>query len=79
VVFGGTHFLIVRLIAGLAPAWIPGALFWAYFRGTAFIAAGLECGERMDGAVGGDFAGKHVSTLVLVSPFIPTHEPVRLP
>jgi uncharacterized membrane protein YphA (DoxX/SURF4 family) len=42
VVFGVTHFLIPRGIASLIPAWIPGGLFWAYFYGTAFIAAGIS-------------------------------------
>jgi uncharacterized membrane protein YphA (DoxX/SURF4 family) len=42
VIFGVTHFLIPRVIASLIPAWIPGGLFWAYFYGTAFIAAGVS-------------------------------------
>jgi uncharacterized membrane protein YphA (DoxX/SURF4 family) len=42
VVFGITHFLIPRVIASLVPGWIPGGLFWAYFTGTAFIAAGIS-------------------------------------
>jgi uncharacterized membrane protein YphA (DoxX/SURF4 family) len=41
-VFGITHFLILRFIASLVPAWIPGGLFWAYLTGTAFIAAGIS-------------------------------------
>jgi uncharacterized membrane protein YphA (DoxX/SURF4 family) len=42
VVFGVTHFLILRFIASLVPAWIPGGLFWAYFTGAGFIAAGIS-------------------------------------
>ena len=42
VVFGITHLLIPRAIASLVPAWIPGGLFWAYFTGAAFIAAGIS-------------------------------------
>jgi uncharacterized membrane protein YphA (DoxX/SURF4 family) len=42
VVFGITHFLILRFIASLVPAWIPGGLFWAYLTGTAFIVAGVS-------------------------------------
>ena len=41
VVFGIDHLLIPKLIAGLVPAWIPWGLFWAYFTGAAFIAAGI--------------------------------------
>ena len=42
VVFGIDHFLILHFIAGLIPSWIPGGLFWAYFTGIAFIAAGVS-------------------------------------
>jgi uncharacterized membrane protein len=42
VVFGIDHFLILHFIAGLIPSWIPGRLFWAYFTGIAFIAAGVS-------------------------------------
>jgi uncharacterized membrane protein YphA (DoxX/SURF4 family) len=42
IVFGVTHFLVLRFIAGLVPGWIPGSLFWAYLTGAGFIAAGLS-------------------------------------
>jgi hypothetical protein len=42
IVFGVTHFLILRFIASLVLAWIPGGLFWAYLTGSAFIAAGIS-------------------------------------
>jgi len=43
VVFGISHFLIPEFIASLIPPWIPGpALFWAYFTGFGFVAAGLS-------------------------------------
>ena len=41
IVFGVDHFLILDFIASLVPAWIPWHLFWAYFTGAAFIAAGI--------------------------------------
>jgi uncharacterized membrane protein len=41
VVFGIDHLLIPRFIASLIPSWIPGPLFWAYFTGFGFIAAGI--------------------------------------
>jgi uncharacterized membrane protein YphA (DoxX/SURF4 family) len=46
VVFGITHFLVLRFIASLIPAWIPGRLFWAYFTGAAFVAAGLSIAAK---------------------------------
>jgi uncharacterized membrane protein YphA (DoxX/SURF4 family) len=41
VVFGAQHFMYAGFIATLIPAWIPFHLFWVYFTGTGFIAAGL--------------------------------------
>jgi uncharacterized membrane protein YphA (DoxX/SURF4 family) len=42
IVFGSSHFLVPNFIASLIPPWIPGpGLFWAYFTGMAFIAAGI--------------------------------------
>jgi uncharacterized membrane protein YphA (DoxX/SURF4 family) len=42
VVFGIDHFLILAFIASLVPAWMPGAMFWAYLTGAAFVAAGIS-------------------------------------
>lgn len=41
VIFGAQHFMYAAYIATLIPAWIPGPLFWTYFTGVGFIAAGL--------------------------------------
>jgi hypothetical protein len=42
VIFGIDHFFILQFIASLVPTWIPGSgLFWAYFTGAAFVAAGI--------------------------------------
>lgn len=41
IVFGAQHFIYAAFIATLIPAWIPLHLFWVYFTGTGFIAAGL--------------------------------------
>ncbi|HEY1991924.1 MAG TPA: hypothetical protein VGH71_05630 [Gammaproteobacteria bacterium] len=38
--FGFSHFAYLDLTAPLIPAWIPGHVFWAYFTGTAYLAAG---------------------------------------
>ncbi|HYL61755.1 MAG TPA: hypothetical protein VE077_03960 [Candidatus Methylomirabilis sp.] len=40
--FGTEHFTLTALIASLVPKWIPWHLFWAYFVGACFIAAGLS-------------------------------------
>ena len=39
--FGVAHFVDVKDTVSLIPHWLPGHLFWAYFTGGAFIAAGI--------------------------------------
>jgi uncharacterized membrane protein len=39
--FGLAHFNYVKETAALVPRWLPWHLFWAYFFGCAFIAAGV--------------------------------------
>lgn len=41
VLAGIQHFLFVTFVATFIPAWIPGAVFWAYFTGAALIAGGV--------------------------------------
>ena len=40
--FGTEHFTLTREIASIVPAFIPWHMFWTYFVGTCFIAAGLS-------------------------------------
>ena len=39
--FGLSHFFYLELTAPLIPVWIPGHVFWAYFTGGAYLAAGV--------------------------------------
>ena len=41
-VFGVLHYVYADLVASLVPSWLPAHLFWAYFTGTAHIAAGIS-------------------------------------
>jgi uncharacterized membrane protein len=41
VAFGVAHFAYAKLTASLVPAWLPGAMAWAYFTGATYIAAGV--------------------------------------
>lgn len=40
--FGTEHFTLTQGVASLIPSWIPLHLFWAYFIGACFIAAGFS-------------------------------------
>jgi uncharacterized membrane protein len=45
--FGTEHFTLTKVIASIVPAWIPWHLFWAYFVGACFIAAGFSLVTRI--------------------------------
>ena len=40
IAFGLSHFAYLELTAPLVPAWLPAHVFWAYFTGATFLAAG---------------------------------------
>jgi hypothetical protein len=46
VIFGIDHFLVLAVVASLVPAWMHGGMFWAYFTGAAFVAAGISIVTR---------------------------------
>ncbi|MGH8400529.1 MAG: hypothetical protein ACRESU_05440, partial [Gammaproteobacteria bacterium] len=39
--FGSSHFIYLNLTTPLIPGWLPAHLFWAYFFGATYIAAGM--------------------------------------
>ena len=45
--FGAEHFTQTDAIASIVPSWIPWHLFWAYFVGACFIAAGFSVVTRI--------------------------------
>jgi uncharacterized membrane protein YphA (DoxX/SURF4 family) len=47
VAFGTEHFTLTKGIAAIVPKYIPWHLFWTYFVGTCFIAAGLSLATRI--------------------------------
>jgi uncharacterized membrane protein len=40
IAFGLSHFAYVNMTAPLVPGWLPAPVFWAYFTGCTFLAAG---------------------------------------
>lgn len=40
IAFGLSHFVYLNLTAPLVPGWLPAHVFWAYFTGATFLAAG---------------------------------------
>ena len=41
-VFAAEHFLMARDLMSIVPPWLPGALFWTYFVGVAWLAAAIS-------------------------------------
>ncbi|HEY0799424.1 MAG TPA: hypothetical protein VGD54_01170 [Steroidobacteraceae bacterium] len=41
IAFGLSHFAYVNLTAPLVPGWLPAHVFWAYFTGCTYLAAGV--------------------------------------
>ncbi|MEP6634354.1 MAG: DoxX family membrane protein [Luteimonas sp.] len=39
--FGVSHFVYLNMTTPLVPSWLPAPVFWAYFTGCAYIAAGV--------------------------------------
>lgn len=65
-VFGAQHFIYAAFVATLVPAWIPARLFWAYFVGAAFVAAGLAIVFRVRARLGATFLGVMFLVFVLI-------------
>lgn len=65
-VFGSLHFIYARFVATLVPVWMPGRLFWAYFTGAAFVAAGLSIATRMQARLAATLLGVMFGAWVII-------------
>jgi uncharacterized membrane protein len=63
---GVQHFLFAPFVATLVPAWIPGAMFWTQFAGTALIAGGLGLVLAETSRLAATLVGLMVLTWVVV-------------
>jgi uncharacterized membrane protein len=52
IAFGFSHFAYLNLTAPLVPRWLPGHVFWAYFTGAAYLAAGVAIVTGLAGRLG---------------------------
>jgi len=65
--FGATHLVYAPQTADFVPAWIPpGKLFWAYFTGVAYIAAGLALVSRIQARLAATLTAAMMATFVLL-------------
>ena len=55
--FGTEHFTITTIIASMVPRWIPWHLFWAYFVGACFIAAGFSIVTKVQARLAASLVG----------------------
>jgi uncharacterized membrane protein len=74
-VFGAQHFIYAQFVSTLIPAWIPARLFFAYFVGAAFVAAGLSFATKIRGQLAAKLLGLQFFIFVAVVhvPRIVTH------
>jgi uncharacterized membrane protein YphA (DoxX/SURF4 family) len=67
VCFGSTHLVYVKATADFVPAWIPpNQMFWAYFTGVCYIAAGLALLTRIQARLAATLVTAMMATFVVL-------------
>jgi uncharacterized membrane protein YphA (DoxX/SURF4 family) len=67
IAFGLSHFAYLNLTAPLIPRWLPpGPIFWAYFTGAAYLAAGLAILIGIAGRLGAVGSAFQITLITLI-------------
>ncbi len=67
IAFGFSHFAYLGLTAPLIPRWLPPSqLFWAYFTGAAYLAAGLAIVTGIAGRLGAVGSALQITLITLI-------------
>ncbi len=67
IAFGFSHFAYLSLTAPLIPRWLPPSqLFWAYFTGAAYLAAGLAIVTGIAGRLGAVGSALQITLITLI-------------
>ena len=66
VAFGFSHFAYLSLTAPLVPKWLQEPVFWAYFTGAAYLAAGVAIVTGVAGRLGAVGSAVQISLITLL-------------
>jgi uncharacterized membrane protein len=66
IAFGFSHFAYLNLTAPLVPEWLQGNVFWAYFTGAAYLAAGVAIVTGFAGRLGALGSALQITLITLL-------------
>lgn len=67
IAFGFSHFAYLNLTAPLIPRWLPpGPIFWAYFTGAAYLAAGVAIVTAIAGRLGAVGSALQITLITVI-------------
>jgi uncharacterized membrane protein len=66
IAFGLSHFFYLEMTAPLVPTWLPSPMFWAYFTGCVYLAAGLSLVTGIGARLGTVLAAAQISLITLL-------------
>jgi uncharacterized membrane protein len=66
IAFGFSHFVYLNMTAPLVPEWLPGPVFWAYFTGCAYLAAGIAIVTGFGARLGAVVAAVQITLITIL-------------